>query len=144
MTRNDENVQVVQDLYAARLRGDQPAMLALVAEEADWCVVGRAQDSPFAGFRQGREQIAALFELWATMIELLAFDLNEVLACDRHIVALGHERIRVRATGRVGEYDWAQVFTVGQGQIQRLVEYGDTAAMAAAWRREAGASVHLD
>jgi ketosteroid isomerase-like protein len=37
----EENVQVVQDLYAAFSRGDMPGLLALLDEHVDWHFNGR-------------------------------------------------------------------------------------------------------
>ena len=37
---------------------------------------------------------------------------REYIAQGERVVALGHERQRIKATGRVAEVDWAMVFTV--------------------------------
>jgi len=50
------------------------------------------------------------------------------------VVVLGHERQRVRATGRVVETEWAMVFVVREGRITKFHNYVDTHAVAVAHR----------
>lgn len=133
MIATEENVQVVQDLYAAFGQGDVPALLGLLAEDVDWHFNGRSQDIPFGGHWQGRSEMMAFFRIVGETCEVLAFGPNEVITLGEHVLALGHERVRVRATGREFETDWAHLFTVRQGQIVRLREFYDTAVMARAF-----------
>jgi ketosteroid isomerase-like protein len=50
------------------------------------------------------------------------------------VLALGDERMRVKATGRTYETEWAHVFTVREGKVMEFCEYADTAAVAEAFR----------
>lgn len=129
----NENIQVVQDLYAAFGRGDVPGVLELLAEDVDWFFNGRSQDIPFAGRWQGREEMMDFFRTVGETCEVLAFGPNEVITLGEHVLSLGHERVRVRATGREFETDWAHLFTVQDGQVVRLREFYDTAVMAQAF-----------
>jgi ketosteroid isomerase-like protein len=43
----EQNVQTVQDFFAAAFGGDREAMLALVAEDIEWIIPG--EDWPLAG-----------------------------------------------------------------------------------------------
>ena len=49
------------------------------------------------------------------------------------MLVLGHERMLVRATGRIIEASWAQVWTFREGVIIRYREYTDSAAWEAAY-----------
>jgi taurine dioxygenase len=51
------------------------------------------------------------------------------------VVALGHERCLVRATGRVVEVKWVQIFDFRNGLVCRHREYTDTAAWDAGFVR---------
>lgn len=46
----------------------------------------------------------------------------------------GWERVTARQSGRTWESHWAHVFTVEEGQVTRLREYYDTAALSAAFK----------
>lgn len=128
-----DTTQIVLDLYAAFGRGDIPAILGLLAEDVDWHFVGRPEDIPFAGHRHGHDQMVEFFAAIGRTVEVIEFGPREITACEDKVVVLGHERVRVRATGRTFETDWAHLFTVREGRIARLREFYDTATVAAAF-----------
>ena len=68
--------------------------------------------------------------------EVQHFDPREFIAQDDKVVALGHYAWRVKSTGREFGGDFAHVFTVHNGKVIRFHEYMDTAAAAAAHRRD--------
>ena len=129
-----DNTQVVLDLYAAFGRGDVPGILGLLADDVDWHFVGRPEDIPFAGQRHGHRQMVEFFTIIGQTVEVLAFGPREVIACEDKVLVLGHERVRVRATERLFETDWAHLYTIQDGKIARLREFYDTATVAAAFR----------
>jgi uncharacterized protein len=129
------NEQVVLRLYAAFGQGDMQGIMDVLAEDVDWLFVGRPEDVPFAGQRHGHEQMKEFFRIVGeTAGEIYEFGPREVMSFDDKVLVLGHERVRVRATGRVFETDWAHLFTVHDGKIVRLREFYDTATMAEAFR----------
>lgn len=132
---NGDQIQVVQELYAAFARADMPAILNLLDEEVDWHFVGRPQDIPFAGQRQGHAQMIDFFVTIAETCNVLEFGPHEVIALGDHVLVLGHEQVQVKATGRIFETDWAHFFTVRDGKIVRLREFYDTAVIAAAFKQ---------
>jgi ketosteroid isomerase-like protein len=131
---SNSNVQIVQQLYEAFGRGDAPAILNTLDENVDWYFVGKAEDVPFAGHYQGHQGMITFFSTVAQTAEVHEFGPREIMAFDDKVLVLGHERVRVRATDRIFETDWAHLFTIQGGKIVRLREYYDTATMAAAFR----------
>jgi ketosteroid isomerase-like protein len=129
-----ENVQAVQRLYAAFQGGDSTAFLNTLADNVEWFVPGPKQILPWAGRRQGREQVAQFFTEFAQTAETEQFEPREFIAQGERVVVPGHRRDRVKATGRIFESDWVQVFSVSEGKIARFRGYIDTAAMVAAFR----------
>jgi ketosteroid isomerase-like protein len=129
------NEQAVQRLYTAFGQGDMQGIMDVLAEDVDWLFVGRPEDVPFAGPRHGHEQMKEFFGIVGeTVGEIYEFGPREVMSFDDKVLVLGHERVRVRATGRVFETDWAHLFTMHDGKIVRLREFYDTATMAEAFR----------
>lgn len=129
------NEQVVYRLYEAFGQGDIQGILDTLSEDVDWLFVGRPEDVPFAGQRRGHEQMKEFFGIVGeTVAEIYEFGPREVMSFDDKVLVLGHERVRVRATDRVFETDWAHLFTVREGRITRLREFYDTATMAEAFR----------
>lgn len=128
-----ENVQVVQDLYAAFGRGDMDGIFKVLDEEIDWTFNGRPSDIPFGGHFRGHDGMLNFFGTVAQACEVLEFGPQEVMSFGNHVLSLGHERVKARATGKQFETDWAHLFTIRNGKIVRLREYYDTAAMAEAF-----------
>lgn len=128
------NLQVVSDLYAAFGRGDMPGLLAVIDGEVDWLFNGRPSDVPFAGHFRGHAGMLQFFGTIGPLVEVHEFGPTEVHAFGDHVLSLGHERVGVRATGKVFETDWIHFFTIKHGKIVRLREYYDTARMAEAFR----------
>ena len=129
-----ENVQIIQDLYAAFGRGDMPAILGLLAEDVDWHFVGQPTDVPFAGYRKGHQEMIEFFTIVAQNCEVYEFGPHEVSSFGDRVLSLGHERVGVKSTGKTFESDWVHLITVRNGKIVRLQEFYDTATMAAAFR----------
>ena len=129
------NEQVVQRLYAAFGQGDMQGILDTLAEDVDWLFVGRPENVPFAGHRHGHDQMKEFFGIVGEAVaEIYEFGPREVMSFDDKILVLGHERVRVRATDRVFETNWAHLFKVRDGEIARLREFYDTATMSEAFR----------
>ena len=74
------------------------------------------------------------FTIVAQSCEVHEFGAKEMMAFEDKVLSLGHERVGVRATGKVFASDWAHLFTIQDGKIVQLREYYDTAAVAAAFR----------
>lgn len=129
-----ENERVVLRLYTAFGQGDMPGILDTLAEDVDWLFVGRPEDVPFAGHRHGHDQMREFFGIVGETVEPLEFGPREIMAFEDKVLVLGHERVRVRATDRVFETDWAHLFTLRDGKISRLREFYDTATLAEAFR----------
>lgn len=129
----NENPQIVQQLYAAFAQGDLGAVLNALAEDFEWQIPGPAE-IPLAGTYRGREQVARLLSQMSEVAVFEQFIPQEFLAQEQTVVVLGEERFRVKATGLTVENVWAHVWTLRAGQVTRLREYNDTAAMVTAYR----------
>jgi ketosteroid isomerase-like protein len=127
-----ENVQAVQQLYATFGRGDSSALLSGFADDVDWHVTGPV-NIPICGSRRGHEGVAQFFKALGETLETQQFEPQEFIAQSNKVVVLGHERHRVKSTGRIFEGNWVQVFTLSQGKVVRFREYIDTAALATAF-----------
>jgi uncharacterized protein len=122
-----DNIQVVRELFAALARGDAQAVLDTLADDVEWRLAGPTQVT-YAGIRRGKDKVADLFKVIAEASEFEQFEAEEFLAQGDKVVALGHERQRIKSTGQVVENDWAMVFTLRDGKIARYRNYVDTAA----------------
>ncbi len=129
-----ENIQVIQELYAALWQGDVEGILALLAEDVDWQYVGQREDIPFAGRWRGRQGMITFLNNLAESTQAGMSDPDEVMVCGEHVLTTGRRQGKVKATGRAFEADWVHLFTVRNGRIVRFREFSDTAAIAKAFR----------
>jgi ketosteroid isomerase-like protein len=125
----ERNLKIVKRFYEAVNEGNVPAVSKLMTDDVDWKDVG-AGWSPWSTWCHGREEFAQYLEAIFKALEFQAFRADEFIVGRDSVVVLGFERCLVRATGRLVEANWAQIFTLRDGSICRFREYSDTAA----WR----------
>ncbi len=135
VAREQENTKLVQQIYEDFKRGDIKALLNLLSVNIEW-QLPEIENVPFAGKRRGHEEMGQFFECLVDTQEVQHFDPREFIARGDKVLALGHYAWRVKSTGREFGGDFAHVFTVRDGKVVRFHEYMDTAAAAAAHRKE--------
>jgi ketosteroid isomerase-like protein len=126
-----ENERIVKEMYAAFGRGDIPGVLGVLADDIEWRLAGPSE-LPYAGLHRGRDEVAKFFQTLNQATEFEDFEPREFFARGDKVVVLGHERQRVKATGKVVETEWAMVFTLRGGKIARFHNYEDTHTVVAA------------
>ena len=132
--KEQENVQLVQQLFAAFGQGDIPTVLDHLTTDVAWQAVGPADILPWAGMRHGREQVGQFFAALGQAVEFQQFEPREFIAQGDKVVVLGHSRQSLRSNGRVVEPDWVMVFTLREGKVTHYQYYDDTAATVAAFQ----------
>jgi ketosteroid isomerase-like protein len=123
-----QNVDVVRRGYEAFGRGDIEALLSLLDEQVEWLTPGPA-DLPTAGSRRGREEVRAFFGALSDLVDIQTFAPETFVAQGEHVVVLGTNTSRVKASGNLVTEAWAHTFVVHNGKIARFQEYLDTAAI---------------
>ena len=126
------NVELVHKGYAAFGAGNLQEMLALMTPDIVW-EFPASKAIPWSGTFTGPDQVARFFGALIEHSEPQVFEPLHFVASEDRVVALGHERFRVKSTGLIWACEFAHAFTVRDGKIARFREYTDTAAMAAAF-----------
>ena len=129
-----ENMQTVQEAYAAFGRGDIQGVLNTVADNVDWFMSGPTDIIPFAGQYKGRDQVAQFFAKLGEAEEVERFEPREFIAQGDKVIALGNYRGRIKSTGRINDIDWVHVFTLRDGKIVGFRQNYDTAATVETYR----------
>lgn len=127
-----ENVKVVHECYAAFGAGDMARMHATMAPDISWDLPASSV-IPFAGHFDGQEGFTRFLVSLGEHADAEAFEPRHFVADGDYVLVLGHERFRVKATGKTWDVQWAHAFTVVSGKITSFREYTDTAAIAAAF-----------
>ena len=128
-----ENMRVVQEMFAALERSDIAGVLDRLSDDIEWRVAGPSE-LPYAGIHRGRDEVAKFFQSFGQAAEFEVFEPREYLAGGDKVVVLGHERQRIKAIGQRVETEWAMVFVLDDGRIKKFHNYVDTHALAAAHR----------
>lgn len=128
------NVEFVQSLYAAFLRGDIAALIQGAAPDVHWEIAGRRDDYPLFGVRKGHAGMQDFFSSLPQLQDTIAFTPKEFYASGDKVFVLGHYAWTIRKSGRKVASDWAHVFTIGDGKVTRFHEFTDTAQYAGAHR----------
>ncbi len=128
-----QNVQVVEGIYAAYGRGDMAACLDAVTDDIEWVIPGPS-DLPIAGTFRGKAGLQEwLGEVMETM-QFRVFEPREFIAQGDKVVVLVYSEIVFPRTGRDVAGTEVHVWTVRDGKVARHQSYEDTAAVADAYR----------
>lgn len=129
------NMQTIQEIYAAFGRGDVPAILARLAESVDWEYGAKHSEVPWLQRRQGRDGAAAFFASLGGM-QIHSFTPKAFLDGGSFVVVLVDIEFTVVATGkRVVEEDEVHLWHFDeQGQVARFRHRVDTLQHALACR----------
>ena len=128
-----QNLDVIKQIYAAFGRGDMPAMLALLDADVSWSTPG-GSELPTAGKRRGHSEVLAFFGTLVATLDIVRFTPNDFFAHADKVVVLGDEECRVKASGAMVVNRWVHVFTVNDGRVVAFEEVFDTAPLVAALR----------
>jgi ketosteroid isomerase-like protein len=132
---NNDNVKLVQSLYAAFGRGEIATIVNAMAPDSTWEMVGRAADFPTLGLRKGPAGVKSFFDLVLQHLDFSEFAPKEFYADGDKVFALGHYAMTVKETGKPLASDWIHVFTIRGGKVTAFREFMDTASAADAYRR---------
>ena len=121
-----ENVQFIKDAYAAWLQGDLDTVFSTYTQDVEWWFGGPPEIIPFAGPRQGHSQMREFFAKLNEVIEFEEYEIQDYIAQDNKVIALGRSKVRVRSTGQQFEDHWSELFELREGKIARMIYYNDT------------------
>jgi ketosteroid isomerase-like protein len=111
-----ENLEIVQRGYKAFAEGDLPTLLELLADDAEWNFPPTYVGIPWAQHPcRGRDGVQQAMKMLTELLEFQVFQPDEFIVGRDSVVVLGHERCRVKATGRIVEAKLVQVFTLRDG-----------------------------
>lgn len=109
------NATLIRKAYDALANKDVETLVAISHPDVVWHIPGR---NPIAGDYHGRDTVLQFMGWVSNLTEgTLAFDLHDVIANDRHTVAL-HRGLGHRPDGRPNHDQICMVFHVEEGQIR--------------------------
>jgi ketosteroid isomerase-like protein len=139
MMNEKENVQVVQQMFAAFDKRDLSGALNTLSDDVYWqspVTRGGSKEISWSKPRHNRDEVALFFKDLFEKVQPERLEPLEFTAQGDRVVVEGKNRGTVRSTGHSYEHDWVMVFTLREGKIKRLLHYYDTADIVAAFRGE--------
>jgi uncharacterized protein len=135
----EQNLRIVQDMYAAFARGDLAFVLEQIADDCDdFCVVsGTATGVPWhlQGKHRGKAAAIAFFEALAGSVDHKLFEQRDFAASGDHVYATVRLVQQLRASGKTLEQpEVIHHFSFRNGKVVRCRIAEDTALTKAAFR----------
>lgn len=126
MTNVERNVAMLQETYRLyATEGIQP-VLDRLTDDASWFSVGPG-DLPWCGSYAGRDGVASFYERLNDALTVQEYEVEQVIAQGEWVVALATVTARFKASGRVEQFEKADVFRIVDGRIAEFREYYDSA-----------------
>jgi ketosteroid isomerase-like protein len=126
--------QVIEDLleefYAARVRGDLDTVAKLFAANATFQVAGSDDASPMPTTVKGNAGIQNLMQSMIASFELSDFTIIEMLIDGGSAAVRWQATIHYTKTGKIFTTELADFITVANGQVTSFIEFLDTALAA--------------
>ena len=132
-----DNVQIVQQMFAALGQGNLAAALETYSENVDFrSPVTRTMSAEisWAKPRHSREEVAEFFKELSEVVAIEKMEPLEITAEGNRVIVEVKNRFIVRSNGRNLEHDVVMVFKLREGKIVRNWHYYDTMDVLAAIR----------
>lgn len=130
MTDRQAIEDLLEELYAARVRGDLEALRQLFADTATFQVAGSEQASPLATLVKGNPGIMDLLQGMISTFELSDFTIIEMLIDGESTAVRWQATVHHTGTDEVFTTELADFITVEDGKVTAFVEFLDTALAA--------------
>ena len=137
--KEQDNIRLIQDVYAAFSRGDIPAVLNSLDANAGFSFEAPAS-IPWAGNRQGREGWTQFFQALGAAADQITLQMEPFAAQGDNVVMVGRYQARAKQTGRHIDSPLVHLWTIRNGKVAQCREMTNTAAEAAAFAAKAEAA----
>lgn len=133
MTTAEQNLQLVQQIYAAFGRGDLAAILERCAEDITWGIVSESAEAvPWHAPIKGRANVPRFFQALADNVEFTRFEPHSFAASADHVYCSLSCDLRIKKNGRTARIDdEMHRFTIANGRITEWRGAEDTAKVVA-------------
>jgi len=131
---SDDNVTLVQRLYAAFGRGEIGVIAKAMTPDYAWRIAGDKKHFPTIGEWSGPTGVTDFFNRVAEHLNSTEFSPREFYPSKDRVFVLGHYKWTVKKTGKPVAADFVHIFTVKDGKVSGFQEFTDTATFAEAYR----------
>jgi ketosteroid isomerase-like protein len=108
-----QNVEIIQQLYAAFFRQDAATILALTAPDIQ---IEQSSELPWGGSFRGHAGLQEFFTRLRAHLENRALPIERYLDAGNHVVAIGRTQGLVRVNGKTFDVPLVHVWEVREGK----------------------------
>ena len=119
-----DNVQQITGIFQAFGRGDIPTILDQLTDDVHW-VAHLDAVVPWSGDYSGKANVPRFFEALGGSAEVMAHPVNELIAQDDTVVAIGDVSFRPRETGKDSSSSWVYIWKLRDGKISSYDQFND-------------------
>lgn len=130
MTDRQAMEDLLEALYAARVRGDLEGVVKLFAPNASFKVAGSDRASPMPTLVKGEADIRSLMQAMIESFELSDFTILDMLIDGSSAAIRWQTTIHYPVTGQIFTTEIADFITMDNGQVTSFIEFIDTALAA--------------
>jgi ketosteroid isomerase-like protein len=130
MTGRQAIENLLEELYAARVRGDLETIVSLFAANAIFQVAGTDDASPMPTLVKGNAAITSLMQTMITDFEVSDFTIVEMLIDGPSAAVRWQGTFMYTKTGQMFSTELADFITVAEGKVVSFIEFLDTALAA--------------
>jgi ketosteroid isomerase-like protein len=124
-----DNSALVRSLYDSFGRGGLKSIFDRLDPSIDWIYSTTTSAIPRGGRHSGVEGAASFIKALTSSLDFEVFEPRQFIAAGDNVTILGRTLALVKSTGKKFDSEWAHVFTIKGGKIERFQEFYDTAAI---------------
>jgi ketosteroid isomerase-like protein len=125
----NDKIQVVQQCYAEFGKGNPQGVINLLKDNVVWIDPGYPE-IPYAGRRNGKEDVMSFFTGLAETVTLHVFEPREFFCDGANVFVRGYFEGSSNATGKAFQSDFMMQWEVEDGKVKYYQAYLDTAKVA--------------
>ena len=133
MNSQEENIRIVQQLYAAFAKRDINTIVGLLSSEVEW---GEPENpfNPAGGKRHGHQGFLEWLNIGRQAEDIQVLEPRKMLTDDDSVAVVGYMKCLAIPTGKTYESDFVHLVTIKGGKVTKFQEFFDTYVAGEAFR----------
>ena len=134
MNIQEENIRIVQQLYAAFAKRDINTIVGLLSSEVEW---GEPENpfNPAGGTRHGHQGFLEWLNIGRQAEDIQVLEPRKMLTDDDSVAVVGYMKCLAIPTGKTYESDFVHLVTIKGGKVTKFQEFFDTYIAGEAFRQ---------
>jgi len=120
----EENVRAVEAIFEAFGRGDIAYILDQLTDDVHW-VAHLDPSVPWSGDYSGKANVPSFFQALGSSVDVSSHPVNQLVAQDDTVVAMGDVSFSARSTGNASSSSWVYIWKLANGQVHSYDQFND-------------------